>query len=206
MSLTGKHTTISEWIETGLTCHCCDKKYAICVQPHYEYYYILHIPFYPSWMQVAAKCKFCGQTEIVDKQYLSPEIRKQIRRPVWHYCGAFLIFVAVIFICLSYLGDQRDKYVSVSESIEYPVIGDIYEVKIGYSSYSLMKVVGISNDTVFVQYNEYAVSNESYLKQLKEKRMDNFAPGTIAYLKQDISKDLLGNTIIAIHRNSHIIK
>jgi len=89
----------------------------------------------------------------------------QTRIPLWTWSGlgVIAVLVAVLFFSNSRTKEIEQVY------IKEPVEGDIYRYETEDGAYSLMKVVGVSADSVLLQYNEFETDKKSGDYKLLEK-------------------------------------
>lgn len=192
---------IGKPIKTDETCPNCGVRHNVMVVPYYEYVYIFFIPTYPFSKKVFVRCNNCGQAFYnVGMEDLTDDVKKQIKTPRWQYTGiilTFILFIGILMFCLNLRSDRIES--QKTETIE---VGNIYEVSTAYSEYSVLKVIAISDDSIFLNTYEYGVYKESAIgiKQPLQKYDYINEPETIIYLKSDFIEERDKNKITKLSK------
>lgn len=144
-------------IQTNYTCPACGRESSIVIFPHQRYFHIFWIPIFPIGKEYSKVCRGCGANFSGAHLPITPQIRNQVKTPLWTYfgllAGGILFFVILMF---GFVLAQRTNS-EVADRMESPRVGDVYEVKLDKKEYSLRKIAAVTSDSVYFYDHEYNV-------------------------------------------------
>ena len=157
-----KSSKIKDGRISNVTCPSCETTTSMTYSIFGKYAYIYWIPTFPMGKENIIECNNCKQTFKVEE--LSQPIKNKFdiekqdaKTPIWYFTG--LALIVCIIIGTMYFAKQ-DK-IDAANYIKAPQFGDVYTIKGSESGFiSTMKVIEISQDSVFVVYNNY--ENDGY--------------------------------------------
>lgn len=196
--------TRSAHIETKqlptITCANCETTGSTMVSVYRRHIHIFWIPTLPIGKTGASHCQHCKQSlhatnmpEPLKREY--QKVKNQSKGPIWQFSG---LFVAVVLIVVAGFAANNDKKNNAA-FLENPLIGDVYEYKIAPKQYSTMKVMEVSNDSLFMSLNDYEISKSS--KIYKIDKPENYPQVTYGFSKKEIKELYLSKKIIDINRD-----
>ncbi len=84
------------------------------------------------------------------------------------------------------------------EYLASPQVGDVYEYKIETGSYSTLKVVSVSEDSIFISPNEYEINKVSRIYKID--KAENYSDLSYGISKSDIREMFSSGDILDINR------
>ncbi len=183
-------------------CSNCGTQNSMEMLVFQKYAHVYWIPFFPIGRTGATHCSNCKQvvqnkefTENLKASYSN--LKSGSKTPVWMFSG--LALIALLITWGSVVGKQNDKkYAQLIMSAEK---GDIYEVKLDYKQYTLLKVDKVLGDTVFVLLNQYETNKSRGLSDIKRKGDQAFIQEPLPMLKTELKTKLEKGEIIGIDRD-----
>jgi hypothetical protein len=155
----------------SVKCNSCEKQSQHTVSVFGKYAYLYWIPIFPVGKKGVSECNHCKVT--LEKKDMSEQlklaygnIKTNVKSPLKHWSG-----LAVILALISYgvyASNQHDK--DVVSYIENPAIGDVIEYRAeetGY--YSTIKIVNVSNDSIFAIPNNYETDKKSGISDIDKE-------------------------------------
>lgn len=118
---------------------------------------------------------------------------KNIKTPLWTFSLTFVFIILLILGSVFVVYNKTRK----ENSIKAPIVGDIYEVKEAKGQYMLYKVVGISEDGVYVTINDYTVDKVKGIDVLFDK---SYAKDTIGVSTSSLLKLIEEGRLFEIYR------
>ncbi len=154
-------------------CPNCRTTNSVQITVYQRYAHIFWIPMFPIGKTGVSVCANCRQVlklaDMTPDLHLAYDhIKSSTRIPIWHFSGLALIVVAIIAVSIS----EKNKAEKVSKLILNPQKGDIFELKIKDTIYTLYKVLKVEKDTVFFAANKYQTDQETGLDDLQKKPFD----------------------------------
>ncbi|MEL6593150.1 MAG: hypothetical protein AAFQ68_23835 [Bacteroidota bacterium] len=152
----------------GSQCPHCQAEGTIEGGVYSRYAHVYWIPLFSIGKSAKTVCGACG-TEITKKdrsldiQNRLQDMKSDMKIPFWHFTG--LGIVAFLISWGVFQSSQNDA--DNLSYIQNPLVGDYYEVKVD-EGYRLLKVVGVSADSVAIQQSQYIATKLSGLGELKE--------------------------------------
>ncbi|WP_439185538.1 hypothetical protein [Carboxylicivirga taeanensis] len=152
---------------TQLSCPHCSEKGQIVNSIFGRYVHIFWIPVFSIGKTGAAQCMHCKKTFVPkemdnDMKRAYKTMKSDTKIPFWHFSG--LAIIAIIIALASYSGSVNAQNEQVY--IDSPQAGDVYEYKNGPKRYSTMKVVEVSEDSVYFRYNNYDYTKRSGIEEI----------------------------------------
>ena len=167
------------------TCANCDTQGSIIISVFRKHAHIFWIPLFPIGKRGVSQCQHCKNTlesgsmpESIKREYTN--LKEDAKGPYWQFSGLGLILA--FFLYSSYSGGENKKI--TLDYISAPVKGDVYEYKMEEGDYSTLKVIAVTNDSVFVSPNEYAINRISKIYKIDK-------PENYSELSYGIGKDRL---------------
>lgn len=161
------------------TCPSCGTQGSLKIRVFRKHAHVFWIPLFPIGKNGVSRCQHCKNVlktkempEPIKKEYET--LKNETKGPIWQFAG--LGVIAILIVWSSYASGE-DKKLKL-EYIKQPQIGDIYKYKIESGSYSTLKVVNVSNDSVFVSPNEYEINQMSKIYKInKPENYSDFSYG-----------------------------
>ncbi|MBD2716512.1 hypothetical protein KBK19_15830 [Microvirga sp. STR05] len=151
------------------SCPVCATCGALQLSVFGRYAHIYWIPLVPLGKGGQSACSNCQQ--VVPAKQLSPqlkqelqELKSQVRAPWWHFAGLALLAVG---LGLALIGRSNQHTENLS-FIQQPRAGDVYRIRTKDGNYSLLKVQGVSGNTVRLLRNNYETSKVTSLEGLNK--------------------------------------
>ena len=187
MLITGTGTTeLASEVLIG-KCPHCETENSVNVFVHQRYAHVFWVPVFPLKKLFSTQCNHCKQVLELKSLPLNFSTEKEsfqskLKTPLWTFAGLVLavLFIATI-VYLIRKDNAEDKVF-----IDNPKVGDVYEVRLDGSAYTLYKVAKFTKDSVFVKINEYETDRSSGLYDLKRKGASAYLPDTFGFSKLEI--------------------
>lgn len=149
------------------TCPNCRTQGSMVLSIFRKHAHIFWIPLFPVGKKGVTQCQHCKNVlktkempEFVKREYHN--LKDETKGPIWQFAGSGIIIALIIWA--SYSSGENKKL--DLKYIASPVTGDIYEYKIESRVYSTLKVVNVSNDSVFISPNDYEISRKSKIYKI----------------------------------------
>ena len=173
MIVYGRRATVLKTQVLFEPCPNCRTTNSVQITVYQRYAHIFWIPMFPIGKTGVSVCVNCRQVlklkEMPSGLRLAYDnLKADTRIPIWHFSGLALIVVAIIAVSIS----EKNKAEKVSKLILNPKTGDLFELKIKDTVYTLYKVLKVEKDTVFFFANQYHTNVEAGLDDLKKKPFD----------------------------------
>ena len=183
----------------NVTCPNCENQTSMIYSVFGKYAYIYWIPIFPLGKVNVLECNSCKRTfklkELPEQIKHKFELEKHRGIPILHFSGLAIIVLAIAFFAYS---GSKNKELD-AKYIQAPAIGDVYSVLSDTNGqYTTMKVTDVSNDSVFVVYNDYEIDKRSAIYKIDKK--ENYTVYEGGYTKQEILSLYEDKTIYEIDR------
>ncbi|AWH84004.1 hypothetical protein HYN59_02255 [Flavobacterium album] len=157
-------------LKINTTCTNCQTDDSLEMDLYQRYGHIWYIPFVPSGRTAVSHCGNCNTVEqepYFPAGYKSEffRLKDTVKTPWWTYSGLGLLVALIIVMFIVIANDNAQD----AEYIAKPKKGDIYEIKLNDSQYTLYKVDRVEGNMVFLFENEFLVDDESGIYKLKDK-------------------------------------
>ncbi|MDH6308202.1 hypothetical protein M2451_001173 [Dysgonomonas sp. PFB1-18] len=192
---------VSNPLSTSINCPNCGAKHSIEVILRQEYVCFFWIPSVPQQKEFIPVCNNCAKVFSNKEIPVGKEIRDSIKSPRWMWTGTF-VGIALIFTLLGYIAiDNKNKEKATKEYITAPKVNDIYEYGAD-KSYSLMKVMNVTDDSVYFYLHSHQTDSEYSLRQLKEDGYENSFIDTLIYgfSKEELLEQFNDKLILNVER------
>jgi hypothetical protein len=121
-------------------------------------------------------------------------LKEKAKTPIWMFSGLALLAILITIGIIS--GKKNDE--KNAKLILSPKAGDIFEIKVNNSQYTLYKVNEVLGDSVFVQINDYETNKVTGLNDLKKEA---YSEEVMGFSKAELKQMLEKGEIIDIERN-----
>ncbi len=184
---------------SGIKCSYCEQQSPHTVSIFARYAYLYWIPVFPLGKKGVSECDNCKRTlepsDMNEQLKLAyKNVKSNSKTPIWHWSGLILIVALVGFVIYSSNQHKKDALVYINE----PQVGDVYEYKPD-DYYSTLKVVSISQDSVFVISNNYEIERQSRLYKID--KASNYTTEPYGISKEDIKGFYASRKILDVNRN-----
>lgn len=185
-------------------CPKCDSSNSLTMEVSVDVFFIFIIPFCALAKRIFVKCSNCdfnsnlyflGQS-FKDKY---KQLKPSIQTPKHFYIGSILALLLIVFFTFRII--EKDK--RTEEYIYTPKVGDIYEVKTEYNWYSLLTIVNVIDDSVFVCFHKYETESRYDLKDLNRER--DFDTDIELFLKDELISLYNEGVVLSVERGPPII-
>lgn len=151
-------------------CPHCGSQNTVDMYVVQKYVHIFWIPTFPFQKTGISECGHCKQVLELSKMptYLQAafhRIKANSKTPVWTFTGLAAI---TLFIVLAVIDGKKDKE-NNAKFVLAPKTGDVYQVKTPESHYTLMKIIEVQKDSVYVRYNNFETDKATAIYKLKSK-------------------------------------
>jgi hypothetical protein len=168
-------------------------------QKYAKLFYV--IPLWPISKVGNSQCSHCKQlldsTQFDSNYQIEYEgLKSGAKTPIWSFCGLGLIAVFIIVVIVKDKNNTAEDKLLVSG----PKAGDVYEIKLNFQEYTLLKVKDVVGDTVFFNTHQYQTNKMSGLLDLKRKGDKGFSEDDISMRKGDLKSMLEKGEILDIER------
>jgi zinc-ribbon family len=182
-------------------CQNCGKQNSIDMHVFQKYAHVFWIPFFPIGKTGISQCDHCKQVLKLKEMPASLKIsydnlKAQSKSPFWMFSGLALVAVLITIGIVS--DKQKDQ--KNAKLILAPQAGDIFEIKLPTNQYTLYKVAEVSNDSVYLQINNYETNKISGLADMKKKGDAVYTEFTLPFSKKTLTDMLSSGEIIDIDR------
>lgn len=164
-------------LPAGTACPGCGQAGGLRSSIFTRYAHLYWIPFFPYEKPAVTECTHCQQTW-TDKDLPAAvrapvlALKRASKAPRGHYSGLGLVLLAGLAGVFFSAKDERAN----KAYLQSPRAGDIYTVTVrldsaganGRQSYSLLKVRGVSGNSVELVDNEYQIDNSHPLDELNK--------------------------------------
>jgi hypothetical protein len=159
----------------GAKCSNCNTRDSLEMYTFSRYFHLFWIPVFPYRKEALTQCNHCKQ--VLNKKEFSAdllgqyeEMKMNIKTPYWQFIGAGLLAALIISISFSIKEDNKRD----AAYLTAPKVGDVYEIKIAYKSYTLYKVSEVTADSVYVLFNKFESNKRTGLNQAKMNMPESF--------------------------------
>lgn len=184
-------------------CGYCHFSRVVELIVYQKYVVNFSIPFYPTGKRVISICNYCKKLLEYNEMPVYTKIQAKTLKsstntPLWTYMGLVVVFI--IMICL-YLIDKSRKDKD-TQYFKTPQIGDVYEYETVSQKYSIMKIVSMKYDTIYLLDAKNEVDKVKDLHVL-DYNSDSayYIEDTIYYLKNELIDMYNKEKIIGVKRN-----
>ncbi len=184
-------------------CPHCGAEGDIEYQVFRRHAHLYWIPFFPLNKVGIAQCNSCQESfevKSMSEDMLCDyrEIEREAKGKLWQWTGVLIILAAFFYVQIR---DVVEHY-NLKSHLNEPQIGDVYEYVVEMEEegkcYSLMKVVNVTPDSVYLINNEYYANLQSALSDIEEdEKFLNDEPFSLA--KGRIKELYWDKTILKLH-------
>lgn len=180
-------------------CPGCNTKGSLVFSVYSQHAHIYWIPLFPFGKTGGAQCPLCTYSAVGKK--MPTEIKKEYdylkyetKTPVWQFAGLGILLLLISSIV--YIGKTHDK--KEMAYITSPTVGDVYEYETPDKTYSTLKVVEISGDSIYLSPNMYETNKRTGIDQIDID--ENYSASVYGLLKHDLKSKYDEGTIYGIIR------
>jgi predicted RNA-binding Zn-ribbon protein involved in translation (DUF1610 family) len=180
-------------------CPNCGAQNSIDMYVFQKYGHIFWIPFVPMEKTGVSECTQCKQVLQILQMPANlisafVNVKAKTKTPLWTFAGLAALGILIIIVVFEI---KKDKELN-AKLVLTPQAGDIYEVKTKEDNYTLMKIIRVQGDSVYVNFNNYETDKASGIYQLKEKEYSEDVSGLS---KMDLREMFKDGNIYDIERN-----
>jgi hypothetical protein len=162
----------SEYSEDGV-CPSCETSGQMIMSTYSIYAHVFWIPLFPLYKKVYATCNECES--VYELNEMPPDLRAQCvkfrraqRFPIWNFAGVIAVTLIIAYILLSGANSTR----KVNDYLKNPQVNDVYYTTYEENSFSTMKIVEITKDSVYFADNEYYTDRAAIASIDKDENYD----------------------------------
>ncbi len=181
------------------TCPSCGTLGSVILSVYRRHAHIFWIPLFPIGKKGISQCQHCKNIlktkEMpvrIKKEY--DLLKKDAKGPIWQFTGLGLMIALIV--AAGYVNSE-DKKLDL-EYISTPMKGDVYEYQIESGSYSTLKIMRISNDSVFVVPNAYEIGIRSGIYKIDKP--ENYSEMVYGISKNELKTMYEAGEIFDIER------
>jgi hypothetical protein len=164
-----------------------------------RYAHIFWIPFVPTHKKAVSECTNCRQ--VLEKKEFPlhfkneyEDLKFQAKTPLWTFAGLGILAVVIVLgIISSNIDDAKN-----ADLIFDPKKGDIYEMKLSATEYTLYKVDKVEGNAVYLFENEFVSDRASGVTDLYAKP---FYKESTPLMKTNLKAILKSGEIMDIDRD-----
>lgn len=182
------------------TCENCGNQDTLSFSIYRKHAHIFWIPVFPLNKTGASQCSHCQQVlkpkqmpDNLKRKY--EDFKSDAKGPIWQFVGLFLIACLIGFAGYSSGQDKENTAKYFAE----PAIGDIYEYRIETGSYSTMKVMEVTEDSLYMSFNDYEISKSSRIYKIEKE--ENYPEETYGVSRQDLQAMKADGDLLEIQRD-----
>lgn len=154
---------------TAQPCENCGTEGSLVLTIFRKHAHIFWIPMVPLGKKGVSVCTNCKNTlkvsempEPLKMEYQS--VKNSVKGPIWQFTGLVLVLLLASFIWYENGENQKEELIYLSS----PAAGDIYYLKLATGEYTTLKVMTVSQDSVFVVANEFVTNKPSGNRKLNK--------------------------------------
>lgn len=182
------------------TCPNCQTEGSITFHIFRKHAHIFWIPLFPIGKKGFSECAHC-------KNVLEPKemprnmqtefnlIKSEARGPIWQFAGIGLFIVMMVWGAFA---SKQNKKLEL-EYLAAPAVNDVYEYKSESGNYSTMKVLEVTDDSIFVSPNLYESTKKS--KVYKIDKEENYSDDIYGLSRYDLRSMYSSGEIFDINRD-----
>ncbi|QQS36000.1 MAG: hypothetical protein IPM56_17455 [Ignavibacteriales bacterium] len=189
----------------GSKCPSCGSDEMMMVDIYARYFALLWIPFFPAGKDVKATCPKCGHKPelhtLPTSFFLETEQMKNMTSsPGYLFSGLFIFLLAAVFFVFRFIDSgSKPGQDDFADYLNSPESGDVYEIKTDNGNYSLLKIVDVKDDSVYVKFHVEEKESQSEIKMLSTDK--NFARDVFAFSMEQIKQNYDDGLILNIQRS-----
>jgi hypothetical protein len=170
MIVYGTRATLTKSEHLFEPCPNCKNTNSLQISVFQRYAHIFWIPFFPIGKKGVSVCSNCNQV-LKDKEMPASlklsydNLKSQAKIPVWNFSGLFIIALIAIAVTIS----QNHKNDKIGKYLLAPKKGDIFQIKLDDTTYTVYQVAKVDADTVFFFGGKYQSNTETGLDGLEAR-------------------------------------
>ncbi|HEX9253001.1 MAG TPA: zinc-ribbon domain-containing protein [Ignavibacteriaceae bacterium] len=181
-------------------CPNCKSENTSKIKVAVNYFNLFWIPVFPFNKKVKVDCSACNfQTDLdgMPEEFKDKidKLKNSIKTPKWLFTGTLLIILAAMFFTF-----ESIRKAGIEKLINAPMAGDVYEIKTQDNYYSLLAIVKVSGDSVFVCFHNYQYENRAGLTELH--KTNDFNKQAYLYYKDELIYNFRDGLILNIIRGT----
>ena len=185
----------------NITCPNCDQYTTINYAIRGKYAHLYWIPCFPMGRIAFFECQYCKRLfklpELPQTIKTKYEFQKQgVKTPMWFYSGLFVLGFLIVML----IGFAANKENATAQQIANPEINDRYGIKGDENGhYSVMKVIKVTPDSLYVIYNDFNVNETFKAKSLNPNQ--NFTTTPVGFTRAEIQDRYNRGAIYGVYRD-----
>jgi hypothetical protein len=180
-------------------CPGCNTKGSLVFSVYSRHAHIYWIPLFPFGKTGGVECRLCTYSAVgkqmphdIKKEY--DYLKYQTRTPFWQFAGLGILLVILSWIVFI-IQTHEDKELTY---IAAPMVGDVYEYQTEGKTYSTLKVIEISSDSIYLSPNIYETNKRTSTDQIDIA--ENYSTSVFGILINDLKSKYEEGTIYGIIR------
>jgi len=182
------------------TCDNCKNHGTISFSIYRKHAHVFWIPVFPMNKTGASQCGHCQQ--VLKPKEMSENLKREYQNfksdakgPIWQFSGLVIFIGLIAFAGYSSGKDKENTERYFSE----PAVGDIYAYRIESGSYSTMKVMEITPDSIYMTFNDYEIGKSSRIYKIDKE--ENYTTEFYGVSRQDLNAMNNNGDILDINRD-----
>ena len=197
--LYGTYTTIIDSFRPkGIHCYNCNSKNQMVVEKTTNVFHIFYIPCIPFWTKNTFTCKSCNN--VFELRDLSPDLKtyysdykSKKRILIWLFTGPILALIGMSWFAFSQMNFKNELLQRLTDGKQTKII----EYKTENGTYTTMKTIKISEDSIWLSENKLVVGDYEYIDRITAP--NNYSEDTIKISTTDLIKILDKREIKAVY-------
>lgn len=185
----------------NVDCPNCETNSTMIYSVFEKYAHVYWIPFFPIGRKTVTECNSCKRTfelkelsETIKNKIVREKEKSNFKSPIWMFSGLFVVVGIVLFSI--YNSQETEK--NIATYIKNPKVGDIYEIQMGLSNYSTMRLDKISKDSIYFTYNDYITDSSTGIDEIDIDK--NYTTQKDVTTKKALAEMHKKETILSINR------
>jgi len=176
-------------------CPNCKATNSVQISIFGRYAHIFWIPFFPIGKKGVSVCSNCKQVlkdkDMPDTLKLSYDnLKTHAKTPIWNFSGLAIVALVAIGLTIS----ENHKNDKIGRYLAAPKKGDIFELKLADTVFTLYKVQKADADTIYFSPAKYQTNLETDVSSLSVRGFDEdsvYAVPKSSLLKMNKKEEIL---------------
>ncbi len=183
---------------TGI-CPNCKTKGELTISIFRKHIHVFWIPLFPIWKNLISTCGHCKKVmkykEMPEAlKFESQNLKDRAKGPIWQFSGVIIILLLIVVSEFG-SGVYKEKKFKLFAS---PMKGDVYEYVVETGKYSTLKILKVSNDSIYFAPNNY--TSKSIIHLFKINKEENYSDKIYSISKDKVKAMYISGEIIGVKR------
>jgi hypothetical protein len=166
-----------------------------------KYAHVFWIPFFPLGKIGATCCSSCNRVWSEEQMTSGMKeafnvVKKHSKKPIWMFSGMALVVLLIGWVVIEEKENQKKNVLM----LQSPQKGDVIEYKTQNKYYSLLKIIDVNGDSLYVLPHLYESNQMSGIYDLKQKGEEGYDTTQILLFKSDLLEMHEKGDIVDVNR------